>query len=151
MGAGAGTTRLAVRDEENLVQAVPFLRPFYIFKTWEESARVNAVTIIFNLALIEQINDRRSSQALSLYKLATSLMVAHPMNDVFVALMNNIAVWYYENDNFDSAQLYMGMLQKSWTFNHQCVEGLEMDECTSIQLNVHRMLSIHGTTTSPAP
>jgi hypothetical protein len=127
-----------------------FSRPFFIRKSWDESARFNAVIIIFNLALMEQIYDRRSPKALSLCKLAMSLLVGQPMNDVFVALVNNIAVCYYENDDFDSAQLYMGMLQKAWADKHQFVEGLKQDECTSIELNVMRMLPFHGATTSPA-
>lgn len=66
--------------------------------------------IIFNLALIDHIHNRKSAHAISLYKLATKLMVDNKKKPLGIALINNIGVWNFENGDIDAAQRCMNHL-----------------------------------------
>jgi hypothetical protein len=104
-------------------------RPFRISKTTQKrengGTRSNSATIIFNLALMEQLCDSQSGQALSLYKLAMSLFMWDPhraatttADALIIALMNNMAVWYYENEQLDAAEHILCQLEL--TLQLQC-------------------------------
>jgi hypothetical protein len=62
------------------------------------SARASTM-IIFNLALVDQLHNRSSNHAISLYELATTLMVGEEVGPVGIALINNIGVWCYDNED----------------------------------------------------
>jgi hypothetical protein len=71
------------------------------------------LTIIFNLALLEHVKNSSSKGALSLYRLADSLLTSD-MNAtearLAVYILNNIGVWFFENGDMCSAEYYIGHL-----------------------------------------
>jgi hypothetical protein len=71
------------------------------------------LTIIFNLALLEHIKNSSSRGALSLYRLADSLLTNN-MNEtearLAVYILNNTGVWFFENGDMCSAEYYLGYL-----------------------------------------
>lgn len=76
-----------------------------------QSQHLKSAIVIFNLALVEHTVDRSSGTAISLYELAASLLVNRETSTLFgVALVNNIGIWYYENDVIESSQRCMKYL-----------------------------------------
>jgi hypothetical protein len=75
--------------------------------------KLRSAKIIFNLALVEHVVDPYSQNIVELYELSSNLITKEYIIDpVQVAVINNIAVWFYENDNMDAAQLCMEYLGK---------------------------------------
>jgi hypothetical protein len=66
--------------------------------------------IIFNLALVEHMLHRTSSQALMLYQLASCLLQGLSVEPLRVALINNMGIWCYENDGQEAAERCMEYL-----------------------------------------
>jgi hypothetical protein len=62
------------------------------------SARASTM-IIFNLALVDHLHNRSSNHVISLYELATTLMVGEEVGPVGIALINNVGVWCYDNED----------------------------------------------------
>jgi hypothetical protein len=85
------------------------------------SARQASAAIIYNLALVDHLHNRYSRQAISLYELATSLLVDEPVDMLGIALINNIGVWCYETGDVSAAQRCMEHL----TFLLPTVSGRE--------------------------
>jgi hypothetical protein len=73
-------------------------------------SRRDSATIIFNLALVDQMKHRRSQQAVALYELAMTLLTGDPVDMLGIALVNNIGVWCCENGDEEGAWTCMGHL-----------------------------------------
>ena len=130
-----------------------FSKPFLVPDDHElmdpmELARTTSAIVIFNLALVEQMFIRTSPQAVSLYELATSLLIGQAVNELGVALINNIGVWCYENDDIDAAQRCMDHLSRILR-NPSGRRLLSDDDCESVLSNISFMLMPRGTI-SPA-
>jgi hypothetical protein len=132
-----------------------FSRPFLVVVSDANDPskkRSNAATIIFNMALTHHVYDRHSPhpQSYALYQLAMSLLCGqHSPHDVVVlALINNMAVWCYDHDEWDAAQQGMCVLQKIMESPFP-VEGLDTSEDATIRWNIERFLTPLGST-SPA-
>jgi hypothetical protein len=104
--------------------------------------------VIFNLALVEHMFNRTSPQAVALYELSTSLLVGQVVNELSVALINNIGVWCYENDDIDTAQSCMDHLSRILR-NPSGRRLLSDGDCKSVLSNISCMLMPRGTN-SPA-
>jgi hypothetical protein len=63
------------------------------------SATRATTMIIFNLALVDHLYNRSSNHAISLYELASTLMVGEDVGPVGIALINNVGVWCYDNED----------------------------------------------------
>jgi hypothetical protein len=113
-----------------------------------ELARTTSAIVIFNLALVEHLFNRTSPQAVSLYELATSLLVGQSVNELGLALINNIGVWCYENDDNDAAQRCMDHLSKILR-NPSCRDLITASDRDAVLRNICCMLMPRGTT-SPA-
>jgi hypothetical protein len=109
-------------------------------------ARMSSSIIIFNLALVDHLSNRFSSQAISLYELAGTLVAGHPCNTLGLALLNNIGVWCYENGDTTAAERCMKEL-----LNLVRAHGDYMDprERQGVMANIHWFMNPHFTA-SPA-
>jgi hypothetical protein len=127
-----------------------FSRPFFVSDPNDSfKQRSNAATTIFNMALTLQMHNRQSSQSYALYQLAISLRFGHPIQDVVVlALINNMAVWCHDHDEWDAAQQGMCVLQRIMNSPFP-VQGLDESEDAALRWNIERMLTPLGST-SPA-
>jgi hypothetical protein len=74
------------------------------------NSRRDSATIIFNLALVDQMKHRGSQQAVALYELAMTLLTGDPVDMLGIALVNNIGVWCCENGDEEGAWTCMGHL-----------------------------------------
>lgn len=74
--------------------------------------RSSSASIIFNLALIEHLYSRQSSRAMSLYELATTLVVDERVGPFEIALLNNTGVCCFEKGDMVGAQRHMNRLSK---------------------------------------
>lgn len=71
------------------------------------------LSIIFNIALIEQVRNPSSLQSIQLYKLAASLLTGNELEaHLEVAIMNNTGVWYHESGDTSQAEKYMRNLSR---------------------------------------
>lgn len=67
--------------------------------------------IIFNLALVHHTSDRASMKAYSLYQIAITLLSAVPLPTdadsllLHIAVLNNYAVWCFDNHEYASMNL----------------------------------------------
>lgn len=128
----------------------PFLIPDLeaISPSEHQASSTSSASIIFNLALVEHLFNQTSHQALSLYELATSLLAGKNINGLSMALINNIGVWCYENDDIDAAQRCMDYLSR--IMRNPCyLEMINTDDQASIRRNICCMLTPRCTT-SPA-
>jgi hypothetical protein len=84
------------------------------------SARASTM-IIFNLALVDHLHNRSSNHAISLYELATTLMVGEEVGPVGIALINNVGVWCYDNEDVQGGL--------------RCMDHLSsiLDRCSSVE------------------
>lgn len=141
-------------DELGDIFYTPFLfsKPFLISDNEVLSpygrARSTSAIVIFNLALVEHLFNRTSQQAVSLYELSTSLMVGRHVNELGIALVNNIGVWCWENDDMDAAQRCMDHLWRILR-NPACQHLIDSNEKSSILRNICSILTPRGTA-SPA-
>ena len=142
-------------DELGDIFYTPFIfsKPFLVpedckLKTPIEVARTTSAIVIFNLALVEHMFNRTSPQAVSLYELSTSLLVGQVVNELSVALVNNIGVWCYENDDIDTAQSCMDHLSRILR-NPSGRRLLSDGDYDSVMNNIGCMLMPRGTN-SPA-
>ena len=74
------------------------------------TSRRDSAAIIFNLALVDHMQHRKSKQAVALYELAMTLLTGDAVDILGIALVNNIGVWCYENEDEDGALRCMGHL-----------------------------------------
>jgi len=79
-------------DETNIIGGIP------------QSARRIGASIIFNLGLVEQLRSPSSKQVIALYQLATELVGGTESGRLGIALINNIAVWCFANDDLNASQ-----------------------------------------------
>jgi len=124
----------------------PFLIPDQDAISPSEMARTTSAIVIFNLALVEHLFNRSSNQAVSLYELATSLLVGQTVDQLGLALINNIGVWCYENDDLDAAQRCMDHLSRIMRSCHHLVSDADQ---AAILRNICCLLTPSGST-SPA-
>eukprot|EP00529_Nitzschia_sp_RCC80_P023648 CAMPEP_0113481532 /NCGR_PEP_ID=MMETSP0014_2-20120614/22458_1 /TAXON_ID=2857 /ORGANISM="Nitzschia sp." /LENGTH=470 /DNA_ID=CAMNT_0000375033 /DNA_START=412 /DNA_END=1824 /DNA_ORIENTATION=- /assembly_acc=CAM_ASM_000159 len=96
---------------------------------------MESATIIFNLALLDHLNYTGSEQAIALYELAMSLVRTGSIsnNEFFVdplsiSLLNNVAVWSYENGDIDGAQACMFKLVSILQHHHQIQVQIQMQQ-----------------------
>jgi hypothetical protein len=109
--------------------------------SWQLDSKVRSAKIIFNLALVEHVVDPSSQNVVSLYELSSKLLSKEYITDlVQVAVINNIAVWFYENDNADAAQVCMEYLSKE--INAQRKQSDESLSPTSATYN-HNVAFVH--------
>lgn len=110
------------------------------------SSRKASATIIFNLALLDHVCSLSPREAISLYELASSLIVGQSMDALGVALMNNIGIWCFEHGDFNASQRCMEHMSQVI----RCVNRfIDEEDCEGV---VHNMLWILSppTTASPA-
>jgi len=103
----------------------------------EAFSRTASATIIFNLALVDHLYNPSSKQAASLYELATSLLVGGEIDNLGIALINNIGVYYFENGDMNAAQRCMEHLSKIMP---SC-DCFEEGELRGLQTNIRWMLN----------
>lgn len=130
---------------EVLYQPHIFDDPFQIQAGEVQVAKCSAV-IIFNLALVDHLLNRSSIQAISLYELATTLLVNDRIEALGVALMNNIGVWCYENGNVTASERCMEHISKVLSTDSSI---LRLDTVCRIKTNIRRILH-PSLLTSPA-
>jgi hypothetical protein len=87
------------------------------FDSYEEAeekhlAKVTIVasTVLFNLGLVQHLNNQASKHAISLYQLSLSLEIPTSMLTLKIAPLNNLAILHEENDDQTSAQNLMEQL-----------------------------------------
>jgi hypothetical protein len=131
-----------------------YTRPFQIpeecnqLKPLADRARATNAIIIFNLALMEHIFDRLSEKVMCLYELSSSLLVGEHMDLLGVALVNNIGVWCFENDDMDASQRCMEHLRKTLQFCD--LSRVASREYSSIMNNIIWILSPPGAASAAA-
>jgi hypothetical protein len=109
------------------------------------SATRASTIIIFNLALVDHLHNRSSNHAISLYKLAITLMVGEDVGPVGIALINNVGVWCYDNEDVQGGLRYMDHLS---SILHVC-NSVDEEERGRIVSNIQLML-IPPCSSSPA-
>jgi hypothetical protein len=100
------------------------------------SATRASTMIIFNLALVDQLHNRSSNHAISLYKLALTLMVGEDVGPVVIALINNIGVWCYDNEDLQGGLRCMDHLS---SVLHVC-NSVDEEERARLVSNIQLML-----------
>ena len=127
---------------------VPFIfcRPMRLPTYRQLPSRKESATIIFNLALVDHLTNRASEQAVQLYELAMSLVTGEIVDELGVALMNNIGAWCYENSDLEGTLACIGHLS---TFMGACSDLLNEEQKEGLQANVLWM-SISSCVASPA-
>ena len=101
-------------------------------------ARSASAAIIFNLALVDHLHNRASRQAISLYELATTLIVGDEVDHLGVSLINNIGVWCHDGGDFAAAQRCMDHLHKILP---NCRGFLSDAEVDGISSNIRSILN----------
>jgi hypothetical protein len=104
-----------------------------------------STTIIFNLALVDHLHNRSSNHAISLYELATTLMAGEEVGPVGIALINNVGVWCYDNEDFQGGLRCMDHLS---SVLHVC-SSVDEGERARLVSNIELML-IPPCSASPA-
>lgn len=97
------------------------------------SARASTI-IIFNLALVDHLHNRSSNHAISLYELATTLMVGEEVSPVGIALINNVGVWCYDNEDVQGGLRCMDHLSSALHVCNSVDEGERARLVSNIQL-----------------
>jgi len=128
---------------------VPFLfsKPMRLPTTGTLSSRKESATIIFNLALIDHVKNRSSREAVQLYELAMTLLTGEIVDELGIALMNNIGVWCYENRDHEGTASCIGHLL---TFLKSCRNLLDAEQLDGIHANVLWMPMSSSIVGSPA-
>jgi len=113
----------------------PFLfrRPMRLSPDDDVPTRKESATVIFNLALVDHIKNRCSEQAVQLYELAMTLLTGDVVDELGIALMNNIGVWCYENGDMDGTMTCMGHLS---TFLGSCGSAVNQEQRDGLQANI---------------
>jgi hypothetical protein len=99
------------------------------------SARASTM-IIFNLALVDHLHNRSSNHAISLYELASTLMAGEDVGPVSIALINNIGVWCYDNEDVQGGLRCMDHMSSAL---HVC-NSVDEEERARLESNIQLML-----------
>ena len=75
-------------------------------------SREASAAIIYNLALAEHCLCATSPQAITMYELASTLVDTNVPTRLVLSLMNNIAVYLYENGDVDYSRIFMCYLSR---------------------------------------
>jgi hypothetical protein len=110
--------------DSSLYSPFLFTDPIRIGTDRRAAPRRESAAIIFNLALVDHLKSRSSDQAVALYELAMTLLTGATVDLLGVALMNNIGVWCYENDDLDGSLKCMAHLA-SFSCAADCEMGSE--------------------------
>jgi hypothetical protein len=100
------------------------------------SANRASAMIIFNLALVDHLHNRSSNHAISLYELAITLMVGEDVGPVGIALINNVGVWCYDNEDAPGGLRCMDHLS---SVLHVC-NSVDEEERARLVSNIQLML-----------
>lgn len=101
---------------------------------------LSSAIVIFNLAMVEQLVNPTSNQAISLYELALSLLVGYPIRAFGVAILNNMGVWRFQNNDIDRAHKCMEMLARAITYL-KSTKDIGVEEFQAIQRNIRWILT----------
>lgn len=149
-------TRKRIGGEEHCdIFYTPFLftKPFPVpdqgSASPHEMARSTSAVIIFNLALLDHLFNRPSRQTLSLYLLASNLMVGEVVDALGLALINNIGVWCYENDDIEAAQRCLDHLSRILR-SPNISQLVDSEARSAVMRNVVYMLSPQGSASAAA-
>lgn len=97
--------RMGVRGHELLANS---LEPSVNVNSSCSEDSISSAAIIFSLALVEQVRSHSSAGAISMFRLATSLLQGgYEENALSVTLTNNIGVWCFERGDMISTQRCM--------------------------------------------
>lgn len=110
-----------------------FCRPMRLPTNKRLPSRNESATIIFNLALVDHLKNRASQQAVQLYELAMTLLTGEVVDELGVALMNNIGAWCYENGDLEGTMTCIGHLS---IFLGSCSGLLNEEQRDGLQANV---------------
>jgi hypothetical protein len=100
------------------------------------SATRATTMIIFNLALVDHLYNRSSNHAISLYELASTLMVGAEVGPVGIALINNVGVWCYDNEDVTGGLRCMDHLSRVL----RVCDPVNDEERAKLESNIHLML-----------
>eukprot|EP00934_Nitzschia_sp_Nitz4_P004969 Nitzschia sp. Nitz4//scaffold5_size260463//132471//132956//NITZ4_000984-RA/size260463-processed-gene-0.76-mRNA-1//1//CDS//3329555346//4959//frame0 len=100
----------------------------------------DSATILFNLAVLHHRKDRLSTQAIHLYQLAMALLEGYELNTLGLAILNNVAVWHFENGDGATAAQYIQHLSDALVYSFSsydptCRQG---EDCILLR-GKHRM------------
>lgn len=96
-------------------------------------SRKESATVIFNLALVDHLRNRASTQAVQLYELAMTLLTGEVVDELGIALMNNIAAWCFENGDSEGTMACLSHLNN---FLGACSGLLDQEQRDGLQANV---------------
>eukprot|EP00538_Stauroneis_constricta_P009155 CAMPEP_0119567716 /NCGR_PEP_ID=MMETSP1352-20130426/36752_1 /TAXON_ID=265584 /ORGANISM="Stauroneis constricta, Strain CCMP1120" /LENGTH=376 /DNA_ID=CAMNT_0007617003 /DNA_START=150 /DNA_END=1280 /DNA_ORIENTATION=+ len=102
------------------------------------ATRKDSAMIIFNLALLDQLRNERSAQAVALYELSMTLITGDLVDELGIALVNNIGVWCYQNGDMEGAANCMRHLMH---FLNKCDMSLDVKDKEGLHANVLWILS----------
>lgn len=140
-------TRNRQSYDNSLYSPFLFASPIKLGSSQDMTSRKESATIIFNLAIIEHLKNRDSEQAVALYELAMTLLTGDAVDFLGLALMNNIGVWCYENNDQDSALTCMGHVAN---FVVSCESIVDEEAMDGLQANILWLLTNPQYTASPA-
>ena len=126
-------TRGRMEDSEPFASPYLFSHPMRIIPRPDSTTRRESATIIFNLALVEHLKNRHSSQAVALYELAMTLLTGDSVDLLGLSLMNNIGVWCYENGDNDGALACMAHIAN---FIGSCGSFITPEQKDGLQSNI---------------
>lgn len=133
--------------DNSLYSPFLFASPIKLGLSQDMPSRKESATIIYNLAIIEHLRNRTSEQAVALYELAMTLLTGDAVDFLGIALMNNIGVWCYENNDQDSAFTCMGHVSN---FVVSCESIIGEEAMDGLQSNILWLLTNPQYTASPA-
>jgi hypothetical protein len=125
--------RTRLEDSEPMSSPFFFSNPMRITARPDAATRRESATIIFNLALVDHLKNRHSSQAVALYELAMTLLTGDNVDLLGLSLMNNIGVWCFENGDYDGALACMAHLAN---FIGSCGSFITPEQKDGLQSNI---------------
>jgi hypothetical protein len=131
--SGMSTRRTRLEDSEPISSPFLFSHPMRIVPRPDITTRRESATIIFNLALVDHLKNRHSSQAVALYELAMTLLTGDNVDLLGLSLMNNIGVWCFENGDHDGALACMAHLAN---FIGSCGSFITPEQKDGLQSNI---------------
>jgi hypothetical protein len=96
-------------------------------------SREASASIIFNLALAEHCLCASSSQAIAMYELASTLVDTSLPTRLVLFVLNNVAVYLYENNEIDFARAFICCLSQLLDDD---VRAVTLTELRSMEANV---------------